>query len=145
MASLNKVFLIGNLTRDPELRTTQGGTQIAKFGLAINRRRTGPDGNQVEETCFVDITAFGRQAEVLHQYTKKGRLLFVEGRLNFSTWTAQDGGKRSKLDVVLEQFQFLDSRQGGRESASDAGGGMSGGFGEGPGFGNEPAEGEVPF
>lgn len=117
MPNFNKVMLMGNLTRDPELRYTPSGTAVAKFGLAVNRRYRPQGGDQVEETCFVDITAFGRQAEVVSQYLSKGRPIFLEGRLNFSRWESQDGQKRSKLDVVLENFQFI----GGRGDDQDAG------------------------
>ncbi|MFQ5503968.1 MAG: single-stranded DNA-binding protein [Planctomycetota bacterium] len=143
MANLNKVFLIGNLTRDPELRASQSGLQIAKFGLATNRRRT-VNGETVEDTTFVDLTAFGRQAEVIHQYLKKGRPVFIEGRLSYSSWQTDDGQKRNKLEVIVENFQFLGSREGGGQAASQARD-SGGGFGEGPGFGQEPAEGEIPF
>lgn len=118
MANFNKVILMGNLTRDIELRTTQGGMQVAKLGMAINRKWT-QNGEQRESTCFVDLTAFGRQAEVLNQYVGKGSPLFVEGRLEYSTWEAQDGGKRSKLEVVIENFQFV----GAPRSAGEGGGG----------------------
>jgi len=103
MANYNRVTLIGNLTRDIEMRATQGGMQVAKFGLAINRKS-----KDQETTCFVDCTAFDKSAELLHRYVRKGSPLFVEGRLEFSTWEAKDGGgKRSKLSVVVENFQFL--------------------------------------
>lgn len=102
MANWNKVQLIGNLTRDIELRHTQGGMQIAKFGMAINRKS-----KDKETTCYVDCTAFDKSAELLAQYVRKGSPLFVEGRLEFSTWEAKDGGKRSKLEVVVENFQFI--------------------------------------
>jgi single-strand DNA-binding protein len=114
MASFNKVILLGNLTRDPELRATQSGQQIAKFGMAINRKFTS-GGEQREETCFVDLTAWGRQAEVIHQYSAKGRALLVEGRLQFSTWESKEGKKRSKLEVIVENFQFVGGREGGGE------------------------------
>ena len=111
MANFNKVFLMGNLTRDPEIRYTQTGTAVAKLGLAVNRSWKRQDGQQQDETCFVDITAFGRQAEVISEYCSKGRPLFVEGRLHFSQWEDQQTGqRRSKLDVTLEGFQFLGSR-----------------------------------
>lgn len=107
MANMNRVILAGNLTRDVELRHTQGGTAIAKFGMAINRSFS-TDGEKKESTCFVDLTAFGKQAEVLGQHLKKGSPLLVEGRLEFSSWDDKNGGgKRSKLDVVVENFQFL--------------------------------------
>ena len=115
MANLNKVFLIGNLTRDVETRYTQGGTAIAKVGLAVNRKYTAQNGELKEETCFVDLTAFGKQAETLAKYVGKGSPLFVEGRLQYSTWEDKDGGgKRSKLDVVIEGFQFLGAPGQGR-------------------------------
>lgn len=118
MANFNKVILLGNLTRDVELRHTQGGQALAKFGMAINRKYT-VNGEAKETTCFVDLTAWGRQAEVLSQYVKKGSQLFIEGRLEYSTWEAEGGGKRSKLEVVVENFQFVGSKGGG----GSAGGG----------------------
>ena len=121
MANFNKVLLMGNLTRDVELRSTQGGTALAKFGMAVNRKFKQQSGEMKEETCFVDLTAWGRQAEILNQYTSKGSPLFVEGRLEYSTWESQEGGKRSKLAVVVENFQLM----GGRGAAE--GGGRSGG------------------
>ena len=113
MANFNKVILVGNLTRDVEMRYTQGGLAIGKMGMAVNRRyKQGEE--QKESTCFVDLTAFGKQAEVLSQYVSKGSPLFVEGRLEYSTWEAKEGGgKRNKLEVIIENFQFLGSRDGG--------------------------------
>ena len=119
MANFNKVIILGNLTRDPELRSTQSGQQIAKFGMAINRKFSA-GGEKREETCFVDLTAWGKQAEILHQYTKKGSALLVEGRLSFSTWEGKDGKKRSKLEVVVENFQFIGAREGGEEKPAAA-------------------------
>ena len=117
MASFNKVILLGNLTRDPELRYTPKGTAVARLGVAVNRRWTGENGEQREETTFVDVDAFGKQAEVLGQYMKKGRPIFIEGRLRLDTWEdKQSGQKRSKLGVVLEGFQFVGSAQGRDES-----------------------------
>ncbi len=124
MANFNKVFLMGNLTRDVELRYTQGGTALAKFGMAINRKFT-QQGESKEETCFVDLTAWGRQAEVINQYTSKGAPLFVEGRLEYSTWDAQDGSKRSKLAVIVENFQLLGGRGGSQGGGGQAGGGQA--------------------
>jgi single-strand DNA-binding protein len=119
MASFNKVILVGNLTRDPELRYTPKGTAVAKIGLAVNRRWTTETGEQREEVTFVDIDAFGKQAETIGQYVKKGRPLLVEGRLRLDTWDdKQTGQKRSKLGVVLETFQFLDSGNRGAEGAA---------------------------
>ncbi|MBM3835044.1 MAG: single-stranded DNA-binding protein [Verrucomicrobia bacterium] len=111
MPSYNKVILIGNLTRDPELRYTPKGLAIAKLGLAVNRSwRDQATGELREEVTFIDIDAFGKQAETIGQYLKKGRPLMVEGRLRLDTWDdKQTNQKRSKLGVVLESFQFLDS------------------------------------
>jgi len=114
MANFNKVILAGNLTRDPELRYTPGGKAICKFGLAVNRNWTSETGEKREEVTFVDIDAFGRQAEVIAQYMKKGRPFLVEGRLRLDQWDdKQTGQKRSRLGVVLEGFSFLDSGQRG--------------------------------
>jgi single-strand DNA-binding protein len=110
MANFNKVLLIGNLTRDPELKYTQGGTAVCELGLAVNRSYTRQSGEKVEETCFVDCEAWGRQAETISQYMSKGRPIFIEGRLKYDTWETQDGQKRSKLRVVCENFQFLGGR-----------------------------------
>jgi single-strand DNA-binding protein len=110
MPSFNKVILIGNLTRDPEMRYTPKGTAVAKLGLAMNRQWKDDAGQQKEEVTFVDVDAFGRQAEVISQYLKKGRPIMVEGRLKLDQWDdKQTGQKRSRLGVVLESFQFLDS------------------------------------
>ena len=122
MANFNKVILLGNLTRDVELRHSQAGLPIAKLGMAINRRFGGQDGEQKETTCFVDLTAFGKQAEVLNQYVGKGSPLFVEGRLEYSTWDGQDGQKHSKLAVVIENFQFVGAPRGEGGGAGGGGG-----------------------
>jgi single-strand DNA-binding protein len=107
MANYNKILLMGNLTRDPQLSYTPNQTAVVDFGLATNRRWTAQDGSQREETCFVDCRAFGRQAENMNKFLSKGRLVFIEGRLAFDTWTAQDGTKRSKHRVTVENCQFL--------------------------------------
>ena len=130
MANLNKVMLIGNLTRDPELRYLQSGTAVCDFGIAVNRTYKTASGEQREEVLFVDITAWGRQAEVVSEFLQKGRPVFVEGRLKLDQWTTDDGQKRSKLSVVMENFQFLDSRGssggGGRGQSSRREGGQDG-------------------
>lgn len=114
MASYNKVILVGNLTRDPELRYTAKGTAIAKLSLAVNRVYRNETGETNEETTFVDIDSFGKQAETLAHYLKKGRPLLVEGRLRLDQWDdKQTGQKRSRLGVVLEGFQFLGGRPDG--------------------------------
>jgi single-strand DNA-binding protein len=123
MNGFNKVILAGNLTRDPELRYTPSGTAIAKFGLAVNRKWKDSQTNEMkEEVTFVDIDAFGRQAETIGQYLKKGRPILIEGRLKLDQWDdKQTQQKRSRLGVVLESFNFLDS--GTREGGDFVGGG----------------------
>ena len=113
MASFNRVILAGNLTRDPELRYTPKGTAIARIGLAINRTYTTETGEKKEEVTFVDVEAWGRQAEVIAQYMKKGRPFLVEGRLKLDQWEDKNTHqKQSKLKVVLESFSFIDSKGG---------------------------------
>jgi single-strand DNA-binding protein len=150
MANFNKVILAGNLTRDPEVRYTPKGTAIAKLGMAINRTWKTETGETKEEVTFVDVDAFGRTAEVISQYLKKGRPILVEGRLRLDQWDdKQTGQKRSRLGVVLENFQFLDSGRG------DGGGGGRGPSSPPPGpsappngpesEGPAPEEDDVPF
>jgi single-strand DNA-binding protein len=124
-ASFNRVILAGNLTRDPQLSYTPNNTPVCEFGLAINRRYKDRDGNRQEEVCFVDMNAFGRQAEVLNQYMAKGRGLLVEGRLRLRQWTNREGQNRSKLDVVVENFTFLG---GGDSSGRNSGPSRQGGY-----------------
>lgn len=126
--SYNKVLLMGNLTRDVEIRHTSGNTAVANIGLAVNRRFRTQSGENREETTFVDCEAWGRTAEVMGQYLSKGRPVFVEGRLKLDEWEDRDGNKRSKLRVVVENFQFV-----------DAGGGGGGGGGGGSGAGSSQA------
>ena len=114
MASVNRVILIGNLTRDPEVRYTPKGTAVSDIAMAVNRVRTGDDGNRIEEVTFVDVTLWGRQAEVAGQYLAKGRSVYIEGRLQLDTWDDKaTGQKRSRLRVVGENMQFLGGGQGG--------------------------------
>jgi single-strand DNA-binding protein len=120
MASFNKVILAGNLTRDPELRYTPKGTAVAKIGLAVNRTWKSESGETKEEVSFIDIEAWGRQAEVIAQYMRKGRPLLVEGRLKLDSWEDKNTHqKQSKLKVVLESFSFIDSK--GPEGPAPAG------------------------
>lgn len=119
MANFNKVFLMGNMTRDPELRYTPNGTPLCEFGMAINRRWTSRDGETKEETCFVDVTMWGRRGEVISEYFSKGQPIFIEGRLKLDRWETADG-KRSKLSVVAENFEFIGSSRG--ESGSSQSG-----------------------
>jgi len=134
MANFNKIFLMGNLTRDPQLSYLPSQTAVVDFGLAVNRRWKSREGEDRDETCFIDCRAFGRTAENINKYMSKGRPLFVEGRLTFDSWTSQDGTKRSKHRVTVENFQFLPGgqRQGagqtepaathrGEQNAGDAG------------------------
>jgi len=114
MASFNKVILLGNLTRDPEVRYTPKGTAVTELGMAVNRVYTAENGEKREETTFVDITLWGRTAEIAGEYLKKGRPVFIEGRLQLDTWDdKQSGQKRSKLKVVGEGLQLIGSRPGG--------------------------------
>lgn len=113
-------MLIGNLTRDPQLSYLPSQTPVVEFGLAINRTFRKQDGSQGEETCFVDCQMFGKRAEVVNQYLKKGDPIFVEGRLKFDSWQAQDGSKRSKLRVFVENFEFLGRGGGGRQNTGQA-------------------------
>ncbi len=109
MASFNKIILVGNLTRDPELRYTPKGTAVVKIGLAVNHKWRTEAGETKEEVTFVDVDAFGKQAETIAQYLKKGRPILVEGRLKLHSWIEKETqAKKSKLGVVLESFQFLD-------------------------------------
>lgn len=121
MASFNKVILMGNLTRDPELRYTPKGTAIARIGLAVNRVWRTETGEQKEEVTFVDIDAFGKQAETISQYLKKGNPVLVEGRLRLHTWEdKQTNQKQSKLRVDLETFKFVGPAQSREAAASEA-------------------------
>ena len=114
MANLNKVLLMGNLTRDPEVRYTPKGTAVTELGIAVNRIYTGENGEKREEVTFVDVTVWGRTAENVGEYLKKGRPVFIEGRLQLDSWEdKQSGQKRNKLKVVADNVQFLGSRGGG--------------------------------
>lgn len=120
MPDLNEVRLIGRLTRDPELRAIPNGQQVAQLGLATSRKYKGNDGAMHEETTFVDITCWGKLADTVTRYVKKGRLIFVGGRLKFDSWDDKTSGqKRSKLSVVAENVQFLDSNGNQDESSSE--------------------------
>ncbi|MBW8000727.1 MAG: single-stranded DNA-binding protein [Planctomycetes bacterium] len=120
MANFNKIFLMGNLTRDPQLSYLPSQTPVVEFGLAVNRRWTAKDGTKKEETCFVDCRAFGKTAETINKYMTKGKPIFVEGRLDFDSWNAQDGTKRSKHRVTVENFQFIGSPGQGQSAAAPA-------------------------
>jgi single-strand DNA-binding protein len=154
MASFNKVILMGNLTRDPELRYTPKGTAVAKIGLAVNRTWATESGEKKEEVSFIDVEAWGRQGEVIAQFMKKGRPILIEGRLKLDSWEDKNTKQKvSKLKVVLESFSFVDSNRGEVEggapvasrSSAPAGGSAAAPASE-PLAGDGPAEGDdVPF
>ena len=113
MASLNKVLLIGNLTRDPDVRMMSNGRPVCNFGLALNRSYKDAEGNRKEETTFVDVESFGPRAEAIGRFFTKGRAIFIEGRLKLDQWESKEGEKRSALRVVLDSFEFVDTKQDG--------------------------------
>lgn len=125
MPGFNKVILLGNLTRDPQLKYLPNNTPVCELGLAVSRRWRDREGNMRDEVCFVDLTAFGRQAETLNQYMSKGKPILIEGRLKLDTWQAQDGTRRSKHSVVIDHFQFVGSRDGGGGYAQPRHGGST--------------------
>ncbi len=127
MANFNKILLMGNLTRDPQLSYLPSQTAVVDFGLAVNRKWKSREGEDKDETCFVDCRMFGRRAEVINKYCKKGNPLFIEGRLTFDSWTSQDGTKRSKHRVTVENFEFLGGgqRQGAGQTEQNAAGAAS--------------------
>ena len=118
MASLNKVLLIGNLTKDPELRYTPNGTAVTNLRLAVNRKFKDRSGELKEDTCFVTVTAWDKQAEICNQYLQKGRAVFVEGILQSRSWETNDGQKRSTIDVRAERIQFLGGGPKGESQAA---------------------------
>lgn len=129
-ANLNKTFLIGNLTRDPDLRYIPSGAPVANFGLAVNRTYTDSNGEKQEDTCFVEIVAWNRLAEVCGEFLAKGRPVFIEGRLQMDTWEQEDGQKRSRLKVVAQNIQFLGSGPKADSEASS---------------GEEDSDSDIPF
>ncbi len=134
---INRVTLVGRLTRDPELRHLPSGSPVLEFGLAVNGRQQDSGGNWVDKPNFFDVKVYGSQAEFLSQYLQKGRRVGIDGRLDWRSWEAQDGGKRSKVDVVAQTVQFLDSR-------GDGEGGGGGGGGYIPADASAPAAGDFP-
>ncbi len=124
MANYNKIILVGNLTRDPQLKYLPSQMPVVEFGLAVNHKYKTKNGEDREEVLFVDVSAFGKQAEIINQSCQKGRPLLVEGRLKYDTWEdKQGGGKRSKHSVVIDNFQLLGGRDGGSGGGSGGGGG----------------------
>ncbi len=134
MSSFNKVILMGNLTRDPELRYLPNQTAVVDIGLATTRKWRGQDSQDHEETCFIDCTIFGKRAEVINKYFKKGSPIFIEGYLKFESWQAQDGSKRNKLKVVIQNFEFIGgNKQGGQQNQpQEQSQGYGGGQQQGP-------------
>lgn len=147
MPSFNKVMLIGNLTRDVASKTLPSNTAVAEFGLAVNRKFRTQSGEDREEVVFVDCSAFGKTGETIAKWCQKGKPLFVEGRLKWDSWDDPKGGKRSKLTVVVEHFQFLGSRDQGEPATR--GGGAASQNREGSPFDGPPGaeftDADVPF
>lgn len=141
MASYNRIVLLGNLTRDPQLSYLPSNTAVCKFGIATNHKFKDREGNMREEVCFVDCTVFGRGGETFSQYMAKGRTVLVEGRLHLNQWTTPEGDKRSKHEVVVENFTFLGGG-GGREGGGEGGArrSESGGAPSRSGVNNAPPE-----
>ena len=147
MASYNRIILVGNLTRDPQLSYTPNNVAICKFGIATNHKRKDREGNLREEVCFVDCVVFGKAGETFNQYMAKGRPVLVEGRLKLDQWTSPEGDKRSKHEVVVENFTFLGGRpDGGRtEDHAPAGAAQAAvpaGTSDGP---PPPSDTDIPF
>ncbi len=153
MANYNKVILAGNLTRDPQLTYLPSSTPVVEFGMAINRYWTGQDGQRRDETCFIDMRAYGKQAETISQYMAKGRAMLIEGRLQLQQWVAQDGTKRSKHIVIVENFQFLgnagNSTQGVSNTSAGTGSAVSNQSVEAPAEEDisqvPPSDDDIPF
>lgn len=147
-ASFNRVILLGNLTRDPELRYTPSGTAVTDIGLAVNDRRKGQTGEWIEETTFVDVTLWGRTAEIASEYLSKGSSALIEGRLKLDTWET-DGQKRSKLKVIGEKLQLVGGRGSGgggpSGGAAPAASGRRGGGSNMESSYAEPTEDDIPF
>ena len=144
MANYNRVILAGNLTRDPQLSYLPSNTPVCEFGMAINRKWKAQTGEMRDETCFVELKVFGRQAETINQYMSKGRPLLVEGRLKYDQWEGKDGGKRSKLYVVADSFQFLGSPSGGGGGGGSSRSNSSRGEATRPASNNEQNRGYAP-
>ena len=120
MASYNRIVLMGNLTRDPQLSYTPANTAVCKFGIATNRKWRDREGNEREDVCFVDCVLFGKGGEVFNQYMNKGRSVLVEGRLSLNQWTTPEGDKRSKHEVFVENFTFVGGGRGGEGGGAPA-------------------------
>lgn len=137
-AMFNKVIMVGNLTRDVELKYLPSGSAVAKIGLASNRKYKKQDGEMAEDTCFVDVSLFGRTAEVANQYLKKGSQVLIEGRLNYETWMDASGQKRSKHTITAESMQMLGSKQSTESSTYNAS--QSGSYGAPQAYSQAPKQ-----
>jgi len=144
---INRVTLVGRLTRDPELRHIPSGTAVLELGLAVNGRQQDEAGNWVDKPNFFDVKVYGRQAETLAQHLQKGRRIGIDGRLDWRSWEAQDGTKRSKVDVVAQNVQFLDSRSDGEGGGGASGGGYIPSDAAPPAgdFPSSPTDDDIPF
>lgn len=150
MASYNRIVLMGNLTRDPQLSFTPANTPVCKFGIATNRKWRDQEGNSREEVCFVDCTLFGRGGEVFNQYMSKGRSVLVEGRLHLNQWTNSEGEKRSKHEVIVDNFTFVGARgEAGGAPGPEAGADQAPAAAPAAGPGHQepppPADDNIPF
>lgn len=148
MAGYNRIVLMGNLTRDPQLSYTPSNTAVCKFGIATNRSWKDREGNAHEDVCFVDCVLFGRSGEVFNQYMGKGRSVLIEGRLQFQQWTTAEGDKRSKHEVFVENFTFVGGKGegGARGAGSDAAGEPATAGAGGPTYDEPPPGGDnIPF
>jgi single-strand DNA-binding protein len=151
MANINRVVLVGNLTKDPELRTTPNGTSVCKLRIAVNTRQKDAAGNWGDKPNYFDVTVWGNQAESCSQYLSKGRPVGVDGRLDWREWDAQDGTKRQAVEIIADTVQFLGSRDGGGEGGPGGGGGGGNQFvpaaaaAETADFGPATADDDIPF
>ena len=143
MADLNRVTIVGRLTRDPELRHLPSGTPVLEMGVAVNGRQQDDAGNWVDKPNFFDVKVFGNQAEMLSQHLTKGRRIGIDGRLDWRSWEAQDGTKRSKVDIVAQNVQFLDSRGEGEAGGQYVPAGAAAAASDD--FPSSPADDDIPF
>ena len=142
---INRVTLVGRLTRDPELKHLPSGSAVLEMGLAVNGRKQDSSGQWVDKPNFFDVKVFGNQAEMLSQHLAKGRRIGVDGRLDWSSWESQDGGKRSKVEVIAQTVQFLDSRGEGDGGGQFVPAGAAQSSGGGPDFPASPTDDDIPF
>jgi single-strand DNA-binding protein len=144
---INRVTLVGRLTRDPELKHLPSGSAVLELGLAVNGRKQDASGQWVDKPNFFDVKVFGNQAEMLSQHLGKGRRIGVDGRLDWSSWESQDGGKRSKVEVIAQSVQFLDSRGDGEGGGGGGGSFVPPGTGQSSSadFPSQPTDDDIPF